>query len=220
MDPLDELYGAPLDQFIETRDALARKLKAAGEKDAAAAVKKAHKPTQAAWALNQLPRAAKKELEALFDAAKALASGKDFKASLERQRAALDALRAKVAGDDVHAVMTVVQGALVDEHLGEAVRLGRFAKLPEAPVGFFGAAPEGAPPVEVAPPPPKTSAPQHAHVEPLAPAPPPSPPKPKRDPHREKLEKELKEAQDELEAARKRLWDAEARVQRLKAQLT
>src|SRR4051812_31397310 len=97
---LDELYSVPLEQFMQTRDALAKKLKAAGDKDAAAELKKQHKPTQAAHALNLLAREAKRELDELFDVAKVLASGKDFKASLERQRAAVEALRAKVRGDD------------------------------------------------------------------------------------------------------------------------
>ncbi len=211
MDALDELYGVPPDQFIDTRDALAKKLKAAGDKDGAAAVKKAHKPTLAAWALNQVPRVAKAELEALLEAGKALASGRDFKASLERQRDALEAVRKKVPGDDAYAVMQVVQGALVDAQLAEAVKLGRFAKLPEAPVGFFGAAPEGAPPVVVPPKPPKRPTPP----PPPPPLPKPSPPKPKRD--LQKLEAELRHAEEELAEAKRRLWAAEAKVQELKA---
>src|SRR4051812_41302335 len=107
MAALDDLYAAPLEEFIERRDALAKQLKAAGDKDGAAEVKKAHKPTQAAHALNQLSRDAKGELEALFEAGRALASGKDFKASLERQRAALEAVKKKASGPDVPAIIAV-----------------------------------------------------------------------------------------------------------------
>lgn len=142
---LDELYAAPVAEFMEARDALAKKLKAAGDKDAAAEVKKQHKPTLVAHALNQLSREARKELDELFEAGRALASGKDFKVNLERQRSALEAVKKKAGGPDVPAIIAVVQGALVDEKLAEAVRLGRFAKLPDVPVGFFGAAPEAAP---------------------------------------------------------------------------
>jgi hypothetical protein len=221
---LDELYGLPPDEFMARRDALAKELKAAGDKDAAAEVKKQHKPTQAAHALNRLARDAKAELEALFEAGKVLASGKDFKASLEHQRTALEAVRKKATGPDVPAIIAVVQGALVDEKLAAAVRQGRFAKLPEAPVGFFGAAPEGAPPVvlpkreepkrfeparplEVVKPleAPKPEAPKHeahkAHAHPHAEPRPLSVVKPiehtKRD---ESLEQELKAAEKEATA--------------------
>ena len=230
MDPLDELYGAPLEQFMETREALARRLKAAGDKAGAAELKKQHKPTRVAHALNRLVREARPELEALFEAGKALASGKDFKAALERQRAALEAVKAKASGPDVPAIIAVVQGALVDEKLAEAVRLGRFAKLPEAPVGFFGAAPEGAPPV-VVPPPPKP-------VLKVVPPPPESaprveaapPPAPKPDPalleELRAAEAEAKAAADELSEleaelldARRRAHEAQERVAKLKKRL-
>jgi hypothetical protein len=170
-------------------------------------------------------RDARPELDALFDAGKALASGKDFKASLERQRTALEALRKKVTGDDAPAIIAVVQGALVDEKLAEAVRQGRFAKLPEVPVGFFGAAPEGAAPV--APPPPR-SEPKPPTLR-VVPPPPPAPPPPKDT----RLEQELKEAEAEaadaakelaeLErdviAARRRAHEAQERVTKLKKKL-
>ena len=49
-DPIDELYGLPLEDFVAQRDALAKRLRADGDRDAAAAVKKLPKPTRAAWA--------------------------------------------------------------------------------------------------------------------------------------------------------------------------
>src|SRR5262245_33427339 len=114
---LDQLFSAPLEEFIAKRDELAKQLKAAGDKDAAAELKKQHKPTQDAYALNQLSRSAKKELDALFAAAKALATGKDFKHALEKQREALEAVRKKASGPDVPALIAVLQGAMVDEKL-------------------------------------------------------------------------------------------------------
>lgn len=205
---LDELYGVPVEQFIETRERLAKKLKASGDKAGAAELKKAHKPTLAAHALNLLARAARPELEELFAAAKALASGKDFKASLERQRAALEAVRKKVKGDDGPAILQVVQGAAVDAALSEAVLKGCFSKLPEAPIGFFGAAPEGAPPVVV--PPPQKSAPRAPPPAPL-----PSPPKPKVDPA---LERELKAAEKEAARAAAELEELERELVEAKRQ--
>jgi hypothetical protein len=186
---LDELYAVPPEEFMARRDSLAKELKATGDKAGAAELKRQHKPTLVAHALNRLARDARPQLEALFEAGSALASGKDFKASLDRQRIALEAVKQKAAGPDVPAIIAVVQGALVDEKLAAAVRAGRFSKLPEVPVGFFGAAPEGAAPVVLPPKP----------VEPPKSVEPPPPlPKPERD---EALERELKEAEQEAAAA-------------------
>ncbi len=215
---LDELYGVPVEEFIAKRDELAKKLKAEGDKDGAAEVKKAHKPTLAAHALNLLAREARVELEELFAASAALASGKSFKESLERQRAALEAVRKKARGDDAAAVVQVVQGAAAVPELAQAVLLGRFSKLPEVPVGFFGAAPEGAPPVVVPPPAPKKTAPPVSPLVPPAsePKPAPSPPKPKVDKALERelraAEKELARAQEDVEELEQELLEAKRRA--------
>jgi hypothetical protein len=183
---LDALFTGPPDRFLESRDALAKQLKAAGDKEASTRVKSLHKPTQAAQALNRLTREAKSELEALFEAGKELASGKDFKAALERQRAALDAVFKKASGPDVPAIMNVVRGAQVDNALADQLRQGHFSKLPEVQAGFFGLAPEGAPP---APSPPKKK-------------PAPSPPTAKADGTRAKAE-EARRAKQQLHEAQK-----------------
>jgi hypothetical protein len=149
---LDALFADPPERFMETRDALVKELKAAGDKEGSARVKALHKPTQAAHALNRLAREARPELEALFEAGRALASGKDFKAALDQQRAAMDAVFKKATGSDVPALMGVLRGALVDPQLTEQVRLGRFSKLPEVEVGFFGIPPAGAAPAVAEPP--------------------------------------------------------------------
>ncbi|MBK7861291.1 MAG: hypothetical protein IPJ65_22305 [Archangiaceae bacterium] len=207
-DALDALYAVAPDAFMAKRDALAKELKDAGEKEAAATVKKQHKPTLVAHALNRLSREARHELDALFQIGKALASGRDFKAAVEKQRAAVEDLRKKASGPDVPALIAVVQGALVDPALAEAVKAGRFSKLPEAPVGFFGAAPEGAP--AVVHPPPKKSAP-------APPPPPPSPPKP-RGPAPELLaalkaaESEAAAAADEVSTLERELAEAKRRA--------
>ena len=52
LDEADDLYGLPLGEFTATRDALAARLKAAGDKEAAAEVKRARKPSVPAWAAN------------------------------------------------------------------------------------------------------------------------------------------------------------------------
>jgi hypothetical protein len=52
----EDLYGLPLEEFTPARDALAKELKAAGQKDEAADVKRLRKPSLAAWALNRVAR--------------------------------------------------------------------------------------------------------------------------------------------------------------------
>src|SRR5690348_16359271 len=52
----DDLYGLPLDRFVPERDALAKELRAGGDREAADAVKKLAKPTRAAWAVNTAVR--------------------------------------------------------------------------------------------------------------------------------------------------------------------
>ena len=51
-------------------------------------------------------------------------------------------MRKKLTGPDAPALMAVVRGAMVDAELAARLKQGRFSKVPEAPVGFFGAAPE------------------------------------------------------------------------------
>lgn len=56
-DEIDRLYGLALEDFCPERDALAKRLRGDGDREGAAAVKRLHKPTQAAWLVNQLARA-------------------------------------------------------------------------------------------------------------------------------------------------------------------
>jgi hypothetical protein len=68
----DELYQLPLDEFIAGRDALAVRLKAAGDSAGAAEVKRVRKPSVPAWAANQVVWRAASEWERLRTAAAAL----------------------------------------------------------------------------------------------------------------------------------------------------
>lgn len=49
-----ELYGLPLDQFTAARDALAKRLRTGGEREAAQQVRRLRKPSVTAWAVNRL----------------------------------------------------------------------------------------------------------------------------------------------------------------------
>jgi hypothetical protein len=64
---LDELYALPLEEFTGARNALAKKLADAGDKEGAAAVKKLAKPNVAAWALNQLSRRTPDDVARLYE---------------------------------------------------------------------------------------------------------------------------------------------------------
>jgi hypothetical protein len=72
-DPLDALYAAPLEEFIATRGKIAAELKASGDKEGAAFIKGAVKPSVSAWAVNQAVRRAPKALEHLLEASDHLA---------------------------------------------------------------------------------------------------------------------------------------------------
>ncbi len=99
----DDLYGLPLDRFIPERTALSRALRADGRRDEAAAVAARSKPSVAAWAVNQLVRTQKRELEALLHAGDALrraqdavvaghGDGRALRAAAEAERGAVDGL--------------------------------------------------------------------------------------------------------------------------------
>jgi hypothetical protein len=65
---LDALYGLPPGEFTEARNDLARRLKQAGQEEAAARVKQLRKPTVPLWAVNQLARKHTKDVQALVAA--------------------------------------------------------------------------------------------------------------------------------------------------------
>ncbi|HVU49875.1 MAG TPA: hypothetical protein VHL80_04265, partial [Polyangia bacterium] len=65
---LDELFGASLDAFVETRARLAAALSAAGHKAEAQALKKVRRPSPSSWATNQVVRRARAEIDAFLEA--------------------------------------------------------------------------------------------------------------------------------------------------------
>src|SRR4051812_2928004 len=65
---LDALYAATPEEFVPKRAELAKQLKAGGRPEDAAAVVAARKPPLAAWALNQLSRRNRREVDLLLDA--------------------------------------------------------------------------------------------------------------------------------------------------------
>jgi DNA repair exonuclease SbcCD ATPase subunit len=69
---VDRLYAVPLENFVAERKQVAKELRAAGEREAAAEVAKLPKPTPPAWALNRLARDDPEAVAEWLDAAAAL----------------------------------------------------------------------------------------------------------------------------------------------------
>ncbi|HEX3202067.1 MAG TPA: hypothetical protein VHW42_09060, partial [Actinomycetes bacterium] len=107
----DELFGLPPEEFVATRDEVARRLRREGDTEAARRVKALRRPSLSAWAVNQLARSQQRALEGLLVAGErlraahqaALAGGDaaDLRAATRAEReavaglvsAALDRLR-------------------------------------------------------------------------------------------------------------------------------
>jgi hypothetical protein len=65
---IDALYAASPEEFVSTRAGLAKQFKAASRPEEAAAIAAVRKPPLAAWALNQLSRVDRREVDLLLDA--------------------------------------------------------------------------------------------------------------------------------------------------------
>jgi hypothetical protein len=100
---LGDLYGLALDRFIPERTSLVRELRSGGEREQAAVVAALRKPSVAAWAVNQLIRTQRREVDELFAAGDALreaqagvlggrADARDLRSAAEQERVAVDAL--------------------------------------------------------------------------------------------------------------------------------
>jgi hypothetical protein len=109
----DDLYGLEPSEFVAARDALARRLRAAGDRAAAADVAKLRRPSTVAWALNRAAREHPELLERALDGG-------------QRLRAATEA----AVGGDVAGLReaTAVERSASDRFLDEAEsNLGRSA---------------------------------------------------------------------------------------------
>ncbi|HEX2026436.1 MAG TPA: hypothetical protein VHF25_00385 [Nitriliruptorales bacterium] len=152
---IDALFAAPLDEFVERRDALARQLRSQGDRAAAGRVKSLRKPTLAAWAVDQAVRRRPDDTDRL------LAAGERVVAAQRRAVSGADAdplrdavvdLRTLVrtladeavavmwdvgaaAAQHVDEVRTTLQTGAVDEDAREDLRRGRLER-PLSPAGF------------------------------------------------------------------------------------
>jgi hypothetical protein len=144
-DPYDELFSAPVEEFVARRDALVRQLKKDGDKEQAAVVKAWRRPTRVVGALNRLAITDTKVAAGFAKAARAVASsrGAKLRAANEHFRAALkdaataavgalEEARASDLGEITNALLTVS----ADEATLATFEEGRLLDLPEG--GGFG----------------------------------------------------------------------------------
>jgi hypothetical protein len=76
-DERDDLADVPPEEFVAARDAVAKKLKAEGRPDEAAAVKKLRKPTVTRWVADQVLRHHAREVDALRSALHRVAAAQE-----------------------------------------------------------------------------------------------------------------------------------------------
>ena len=102
------LYAVPPADFIGARNALAKELRAAGKDEEAAHVQGLRKPPAALWVVNQLGRLARKDVDALIEAAAGMkkahakGDGDALREAMREQREALQRLSGaaeKAAGE-------------------------------------------------------------------------------------------------------------------------
>jgi hypothetical protein len=151
-DAFDDLYGAPLEDFVAERKRLAQKL--AG--DEAKAFAKARKPNVAAWVLNQLARRERRDVDLLLDAGHRLrqaqagvlrgAEKATFEDARHRESDALKRLmkaaerllrdtRGTVGANVLSQIDEGLRAAAITEEGRELLARGRFVEPPQA-TGF------------------------------------------------------------------------------------
>ncbi|MGI8807938.1 MAG: hypothetical protein ACR2KK_08885 [Acidimicrobiales bacterium] len=151
-----ELYGLDPKDFVPARNELARTLRKAGDRALAAEVAKLRRPSPAAWAVNQLGRRYRSDLEELVGLGQALRAAQDGALSgaepgemrtagrarrdaVSRLAGLAEALleeRGGGAGAHAREVASTLEAASLDEEAAAAVLRGRLSEELEPPSGF------------------------------------------------------------------------------------
>jgi hypothetical protein len=84
---LDRLYQLPLSEFTSTRDELAKRLRAEGEREQADEIKTLRKPTAAVWLVNQLVHERPLDVQRLLKAGESLTKSQAPEVRRAEQRA-------------------------------------------------------------------------------------------------------------------------------------
>jgi DNA repair exonuclease SbcCD ATPase subunit len=156
---IDRLYAVPLEDFVAERKQVAKELRDAGDRAAAAEVAKLPKPTPPAWALNRLARDEPDAVGEWLEAAAALREasanpGAGLREAMAEHRDATRRLlaaardRTRPAGRPLsepmlERVRELLQEATADPERAEALRRGTVVEGGELPAGEVGEATEG-----------------------------------------------------------------------------
>jgi hypothetical protein len=230
-DVAGRLYGLPLEEFTRERDAAARELRKAKERDAAAVVAKLPKPSQGAWAANTLARERRDLVDALLEAGDELRAAQEgavtgrgagaLREAAATERAAVDALveaakalrpgGRKPTAQTLDRLRTTLHAAATDDDVRAALDQGRVVE-DAAGSGAWGLVEGG-------------------DVPALPPKPRRAKPKPKQDAaaererereereRRQQLEAELREARAERRSRERELERAERAAERATTRL-
>ena len=117
-----ELYGLDPKDFVPARNELAKRLRKAGERDLASEVAKLRRPSPAAWAVNQLARRHRVDLEELVRLGEALRAAQDGALAGAEPG---DLRQAGRARRDAVSRLAGLAEALLDERGGGAAAHGR-----------------------------------------------------------------------------------------------
>jgi hypothetical protein len=225
-DDSDALYELPLEDFVRERDALARRLRQEGDKEAAARVKELSKPSRAAWAVNQLVRSQPKARQALVEAGEASEhaasrlgdpeAADELRLAATAGRRAVSELMAAARGlvskdgkslgeGPLRGVEDTLHAALADPEIRAEVAVGRLTRERQT-VGFPGL---------VAADPPAPTKQRGAKATPKA------KPKPKRPSRQaiQKAEREVRRRERDLEAAQAEVLEAARALERAREAL-
>lgn len=152
MTDLDHLYGLPLEEFTPARDAAAKQIRKAGDRETAAIVAKLPKPTPAAWAANQVAREQPELVEALLDAGANLreaqeaalegGGGRGLREATQAERKAVDAVVSAatdlrpggrpLSGAMADRLRATLHAAAGDESIRDALAEGRLSSEAQA----------------------------------------------------------------------------------------
>ncbi len=146
-----ELYALPLEGFTAARNALAKELAGAGDKEGAARVRALAKPARSAWIMNQLVRDAGDDVRALIDAGDRLRKAQrravagrgadEFRERADERRRLIaelvDRARAYEGGSGAaDQVTATLDTASADPAAGTLVMAGMLTKPLPPPTGF------------------------------------------------------------------------------------
>lgn len=153
VDGVDELYDLEPGAFVAARDQLAKRLREQGDRAGATAVRKLRRPTVTAWALNQVVRRHRAEVEELLELGRAAAAAQeqalsggsaDLRGALQARNDALH----RVAGlaerlldergstGDRAVLLDALSAAAGDEEVGAELLAARLDRPPEARSGL------------------------------------------------------------------------------------